>query len=797
MDVLARSESGSPPASQGEADEDARLIRSLQDDALIVLPVRRMVLFPGATIPIAIGRPKSIAAARVAAKAGRPIAVVMQREAEEADPSSDDLFEYGTLATILRYAETPDGAHHLICHGDSRVQLKSFLPDLPFLAATYSLVEEPATRSAEIDARFLQLKERAAEALSLLPDVPDEFKTSFLTIDLPGRLADVVAQYLDLESYEKQEILETLDLQARLDRILELIAYRIEVLKLSRELGHELQQEQTAKQREHFLREQLKAIRRQLGEIDGAGEELTELKAALESAGMPDDAKTHVMKEFARLERMQEASAEYGMVRSYLEIMADLPWKASPPRDIDLAHAREILDADHYGLEKVKRRILEFLAVRKLNPDGKSPILCFVGPPGVGKTSLGQSIARAMDREFARLSLGGVHDEAEIRGHRMTYIGAMPGTIMKTIQRAGTRDCVFMLDEMDKLGAGVRGDPSSALLEVLDPVQNAAFRDNYLGVEFDLSRIVFIATANVLEAIPAPLRDRMEVIELPGYTAEEKLQIARRYLVKRQLAAVGLKASQCRINKSALVEIIEAYTREAGVRSLEREIGAVARNAAMAIAEGAVAKVSVNRDDVAGILGSPRYQSDMASRTSVPGVATGLAWTPVGGDILFLEATRFPGTGKLILTGQLGDVMRESAQAALSLAKARADQLEIDAKAFARHDLHVHVPAGAIPKDGPSAGVAMFMAIASLLKGECVRNDTAMTGEISLRGLVLPVGGIKEKIIAAARAGVKRVLLPARNQREYDEIPDSVRKNLEFIWLDTIDDALKAAIGPC
>ena len=509
---------------------------------------------------------------------------------------------------------------------------------------------------------------------------------------------------------------------------------------------------------------------------------------------MPEEVEKHARKEVSRLERIPEASTEYSMLRTYMEILTELPWAPPETKSIDIARAREVLDEDHFGLQKVKKRILEYLAVRKLAPEGRSPILCFVGPPGVGKTSLGKSIARAMDRKFYRLSLGGVHDEAEIRGHRMTYVGALPGNIIQAIRRVGARDCVLMLDEMDKLGSGIHGDPSSAMLEVLDPEQNSSFRDNYLGVPFDLSRVVFIGTANVLDAVPGPLRDRMEVIELAGYTEEEKFEIARRYLIARQLEANGLDADKAFITDSALHRLINGYTREAGVRNLEREIGALIRHVAVSIAEGSDGIETIDEDDVAGILGPPRFENEVAMRTSVPGVATGLAWTPVGGDILFIEAAATPGSGKLILTGQLGDVMKESAQAALSLVKSQPQILAATAEPLDKRDIHVHVPAGAIPKDGPSAGVAMFVALASLLAGQKVRSDVAMTGEISLRGLVLPVGGIKEKVIAAARAGVKTVLLPARNRKDYEDIPENARNKLDFVWLETVEDAMKAAI---
>jgi ATP-dependent Lon protease len=539
------------------------------------------------------------------------------------------------------------------------------------------------------------------------------------------------------------------------------------------------------------------AIQRQLGEGDeGKAAEMAELDKAIANAGMPKEVEDQARKELRRLQRMPEAAGEYGMVRSYLDWLIELPWKLREEKPIDIAEARRILDEDHYDLDKIKRRIIEYLAVRKLAPQGKAPILCFVGPPGVGKTSLGQSIARAMDRKFVRVSLGGVHDEAEIRGHRRTYIGALPGNIIQATRKAGARNCVMMLDEIDKLGAGIQGDPGAALLEVLDPEQNNTFRDNYLAVPFDLSRVAFITTANMLDTIPGPLRDRMEIISLAGYTADEKLEIAHRYLLRRQLEANGLQQGQVEIGDDVIRDIIQLYTREAGVRSLERQIGQALRHAAVRIAEGQSGPICVTREDLAGILGAPKFESETAMRLSVPGVATGLAWTPVGGDILFIEATRIPGSGRLILTGQLGDVMKESAQAALSIVKNRAAALGIDPARFEKHDIHVHVPAGAIPKDGPSAGVAMFMALTSLMTERTVRSDTAMTGEISLRGLVLPVGGIKEKVVAAHSAGIKRVMLPARNRRDYDDIPETARREIKFIWLERVEEAVAAALEP-
>ena len=599
---------------------------------------------------------------------------------------------------------------------------------------------------------------------------------------------------MDIKPQEKQEILETIDLALRMDKVSRHLAERIEVLRLSHEIGQQTKATFDERQREAILREQMATIQRQLGEGDGKAQEVAELNEAIAKAGMPAEAESQARKELRRYERMPEAAAEAGMVRSYLDWLIELPWSLPEEKPIDIAEARRILDEDHCGLEKIKTRIIEYLAVRKLAPHGKAPILCFVGPPGVGKTSLGQSIARAMGRPFVRVSLGGVHDEAEIRGHRRTYIGALPGNIIQAIKKAGARNCVMMLDEIDKMGRGIQGDPSAAMLEVLDPEQNGTFRDNYLGVPFDLSRVVFVATANMLDTVPGPLLDRMEIISLAGYTEDEKLEIARRYLVRRQLEANGLKAEQVEIDADALRLIIKGYTREAGVRNLEREIGKVFRNVAVQIAEGSTNRVALTTKDIGPVLGQPRFENEIAMRTSVPGVATGLAWTPVGGDILFIEATRTPGKGTLILTGQLGEVMRESVQAALTLVKSRAAQLGIDPSVFEKSDIHVHVPAGATPKDGPSAGVAMFTALTSLLTNRTVRSDTAMTGEISLRGLVLPVGGIKEKVVAAAAAGLTRVMLPARNRRDFDEIPQGARDRLEFIWLERVDDAIAAVL---
>jgi ATP-dependent Lon protease len=800
--IGAREEAPRPGAPGASADVERSVgnanLRPLPPDALIIVPVRGFVLFPGVVMPVAVGRTRSIAAAQQALREQRPVGILMQRDASVDDPTGLDMHRMGTLANIVRYVTAPDGTHHLISQGEQRFQVLEFLSGWPFLVARIVRIAQPDEQTREVEARMLHLRGQAVEALELLPQAPRELIAAIQAIASPGELADLAAAYLDVRPEEKQEVLETIDIVARMDKVSRLLAQRIEVLRLSAEIGKQTKAALDERQREVLLREQMAAIQKQLGEgEEGKAAELTELAEAIAKAEMPKEVEAEARKELRRLQRMPEAAAEYGMVRTWLDWLVELPWRLPEPKPIDIGEARRVLDADHYGLDKIKRRIVEYLAVRKLAPAGKAPILCFVGPPGVGKTSLGQSIARAMNRKFVRVSLGGVHDEAEIRGHRRTYIGALPGNIIQSIRKAGSRDCVMMLDEIDKLGRGVQGDPSAALLEVLDPEQNNTFRDNYLGVPFDLSHVVFVTTANLLDTIPGPLRDRMEIISLAGYTVEEKFQIARRYLVGRQLEANGIKETEVEVTDAALHEIIRRYTREAGVRNLEREIGQALRHAAVSVAEGGAAAgpIRIDANDLGPVLGPPQFESEVAMRVSVPGVATGLAWTPVGGDILFIEATRVPGGGgRLILTGQLGDVMKESAQAALSLVKNRAAALGIDAARFEGVDIHIHVPAGAIPKDGPSAGVAMFMALTSLMSDRTIRNDTAMTGEISLRGLVLPVGGIKEKVVAAASAGIKRVMLPARNRRDFDDIPEQARRELEYVWLEHVDDAVAAAL---
>ena len=779
----------------GDASESsAAQLVSIPADALIIIAVRNTVLFPGMIAPITLGRPQAIAAAQQAVREQRQIGILLQRDAELNEPALDDLHRIGTAANIVRYLTGPDDSHHIVCQGIQRIRVLDFLPGTPFPAARVLNIPEPTTNSPEIEARFLNLQRQAIEATELLPQPPQELIAILQSTTSPAALADLATSYMDIKPQEKQEILETVDVALRVEKVSRHLAERIEVLRLSNEIGQQTKATFDGRQREAILREQMATIQRQLGEGDGKAQEVAELNEAIARAKMPAEVESQARREVRRYERMPEGAAEAGIVRSYVDWLTELPWSLPEEKPINIGEARGILDEDHYGLEKIKSRIIEYLAVRKLAPEGKAPILCFVGPPGVGKTSLGQSIARAMGRQFVRVSLGGVHDEAEIRGHRRTYIGALPGNIIQAIKKAGARNCVMMLDELDKLGRGVQGDPSAAMLEVLDPEQNATFRDNYLGVPFDLSRVVFIATANMLDTVPGPLLDRMEVISLAGYTEDEKLEIAQRYLVRRQLEANGLTVDQVEIDAQALRLIIKGYTREAGVRNLEREIGKTFRHVAVQIADGSKDRVGLTAEEVTTILGQPRFESEIAMRTSIPGVATGLAWTPVGGDILFIEASRTPGRGSLILTGQLGEVMRESVQAALTLVKSRAVQLGIDPAIFERNDIHVHVPAGATPKDGPSAGVAMFTALTSLLTDRTVRSDTAMTGEISLRGLVLPVGGIKEKVVAAAAAGLTRVMLPARNRRDFDEIPLGARNKLEFVWLERVDDAIAAVL---
>ncbi|WP_027820915.1 endopeptidase La [Paraburkholderia bannensis] len=771
---------------------DAAPTPVMPEDSLILLPVRNAVLFPGMVIPLTAAQGQAKEDVQAAVKRQLPLGIVMQRDPSLQDPPFEGLNEIGTVANVLRYVTSPDdGAHHLICQGVERFRLLAPVDGLGFRAARVEMLPDAAQSDAAVDARALVLRQRAGEMIGLLPNPGGELIKALDAIESPGLLADTVAGLLDIPAQRKQDILETMDICKRLDKVLDAVAGRIEVLRLSYEIGEQTQNRIDQRQREMMLREQLRTIQRELGESGESGEEARKLGEAIAAANMPADVETPARKELARLERMPEASADYSISVRYLEWLTELPWRLPPQAPIDIARARQILDDAHFGVDKVKQRILEYLGVKKLNPLGRAPILCFLGPPGVGKTSLGQSIARALERPFVRVSLGGVHDEAEIRGHRRTYVGAMPGDIIQAIRKAGARDCVMLLDELDKLGHGVHGDPAAAMLEVLDPEQNASFRDNYLAVPFDLSAVVFVATANQPENIPGPLRDRLEILDLPGYTEAEKFHIAQRFLVPRQLQACGLTAEQCELTDDALRTIIRDYTREAGVRSLERKIGAVFRHVALRVAEDPVARERIDSDRLASILGHHRFEREVALRASLPGVVTGLAWTAVGGELLFIEASSTPGGGRLVLTGQLGDVMKESAQAALTLVKSKCEALKIDPASFEKRDIHVHVPAGAVPKDGPSAGVALFVAIASLMTGQAVRSDCAVTGEISLRGVVLPVGGIKEKVLAALRAGIETVLIPARNAADLEDIPADARSQLRIVLLETVDDALR------
>jgi len=786
--LRGQGESTGPRTDNKAGDNDA------SEQTIIIVPIRDTVLFPGVVLPVSIGRKRSIVGAQQAIRQDQKIGLLLQRDPDVDDPGTDGLYLTGTTASLLRYITTEDGTHHLVCQGENRFKVIEFIPGDEYLQARVIIIREEQTDSLEMEARLHYMKDQAIKVLGMLPRVPADLADALQNISSAAVMADVISNFLDLKIAEKQDLLETVDINQRIDKVVNLLGHQVEIMRLSKQIDEQTRESMGARQREIMLREQMKTIQKELGEgIPGA--RIIELEEAVNKAKMPEEADQQARKELQRLQTMAESSMEYSMIETYLDWLAALPWSVEDREDIDISKARHILNEDHYGLDKVKKRILEYLAVRKLNPDGHSPILCFVGPPGVGKTSLGKSIAKALGLRFTRISLGGVHDEAQIRGHRRTYIGALPGDIIQAMRKAAVRNPVFMLDEIDKLGSGgYQGDPSSALLEVLDPEQNNSFRDNYLALPFDLSKVFFIGTANVLDTIPGPLRDRMEVIELPGYTQEEKVQIALRYLVARQLKSNGLTATQVELPEATINAIVRDYTREAGCRNLEREIGAVMRNVAVRVLEDHTGRIVVDPQMLHDILGAARYERETAMRTSVPGVATGLAWTPVGGDILFVECSKSPGSGRLILTGQLGDVMKESAQAALSLVKSRMEHFGIPADTFSDNDIHIHVPAGAIPKDGPSAGVAIFMSLVSLLTNRLVRSDVAMTGEISLRGLVLPVGGIKEKSLAALRAGIRTILMPKRNRKDLEEIPESARKDLEFVWLENVDEAINAGM---
>jgi ATP-dependent Lon protease len=765
--------------------------------ALPVLPLKGMVSFPDAVTPLAVGTERSVKLVNDVLSGERTVVMVAARDADIEEPGPGELHDVGVVGVIARMLKVPDGSLRILVQGAQRVHLDEYVSERPYLVARISEMPDVVEQSPELEALARNVQTTFAEIIEQIPYLPEELQLAVTNIDDPSALSHLIAGALRISADEKQELLEEVDVTRRLRRLSEVLARELEVIQLGSKIQSQVQSEMNKGQREYFLREQLKAIQEELGEGDEHQAEVNELRERIEQAGLPEHAAKAAERELSRLDRLPPAAAEYGVIRTYLEWLVELPWGSETEDDLDIEHARGVLDEDHYDLEKVKDRILEYLAVRKLKPDSPGPILCFVGPPGVGKTSLGKSIAKALGREFERISVGGVRDEAEIRGHRRTYIGAMPGVVIRALRDAGSRNPVFMIDEIDKMGADFRGDPASAMLEVLDPAQNDSFRDHYLDLEFDLSDVMFIATANLLDPIPGPLQDRMEVIQLAGYTTDEKLHIARRYLVPRQVEANGLRSSQIEFADPALRAIIDEYTREAGVRNLERMIGTVCRKVARDVAEGgANGKLRVSAKRARELLGRRLVFSETRRRTKVPGVATGLAWTPVGGEVLFIEATAMPGSGGLTITGQLGDVMRESAQAALSYVRGHQADLapELPDDWFAKNDLHVHVPSGAVPKDGPSAGVAMATALSSLASGRPVRNDVAMTGEITLTGQVLPVGGLKEKALAAQRAGIKRVIVPKLNEGEINEIPQHEREGLEFFYVEELGQALAVAL---
>jgi ATP-dependent Lon protease len=775
-------------------DEDVSSIAV--PETLAILPLRGVVIFPAAIVPLLISRGASLKLVEDCLGGDRILGFVSQKNPEEESPDPSGLYSRGTAGRILKMLRYPDRSVRILVQGLRRIETVEFTEAEPYLRARVRLLHDVAQPSPELDALQAHMVSQFAKFVSMTPYLPDELQVVVMNIKDPGKVTDLIASNLNIAVEEKQELLSTIDVRQRLERLSTILNREIELLELGHKIQSQVQSELNKNQKEFYLRQQLRAIQKELGEGDARTTELEELRDKLDAAQLPEAAREAADRELERLKVIPPESAEHSVVRTYLEWLAGLPWSIGTADNLDLLHARQVLDEDHFDLEKIKDRILEHLAVRRLKQDGKSPILCFVGPPGVGKTSLGRSIARAMGRKFVRLSLGGVRDEAEIRGHRRTYVGALPGRIIQNLRTAGANNPLFMLDEIDKLGMDFRGDPASALLEVLDPEQNSTFQDHYLDVPFDLSRVMFVTTANVLDTVPPPLRDRMEVIELAGYTEEEKLEIAKRHVIPKQLREHGLTPEQLRFEDDAITLIAHAYTREAGLRNLEREIGRVCRKVARAVTEGRTEPVVCTREKLREYLGAERFFSEVAERTEEPGVAVGLAWTPAGGDILFIEATRMPGKKNLILTGSLGDVMKESAQAALSYVRSRAERFGLAPDFFEQSDIHVHVPSGAIPKDGPSAGVTITTAIASLLTGRPLRPNLAMTGEVTLRGRVLPVGGIKEKVLAARRAGIERVILPRRNEKDLEDVPDTVCKAMQFNFVDTMDEVLDLALMP-
>ncbi len=782
------------PRGGADKEEKGKDDKVFVPNELPILPLRGTVLYPDLILPIMVGRKKSVKLIDDAMDADRIIGVVTQKRSEIEDPKENDLYSVGVAALILRMIRELDGSQRVIVQGISRIKIKEYLQRDPYFRVRNETVEENYVQGVEVEALVMNLKNLFQRAVELAPYLTSELGTMVSNIKLPSILADLIASNLNLSTTEKQGILETFDIRERLNKVHLILNKEVQVLELGNKIQSQVKEDMDRTQREYYLREQLKAIKKELGELDEHSTEMKDLREKIKKAKMPPEALAAAEKELDRLAKIPPASAEYTVARTYLDWLTDLPWSETTADNLDIDNAQKTLDEDHYDLEKVKKRILEYLAVRKLKSDMKGPILCFVGPPGVGKTSLGKSIARTMGRKFIRISLGGVRDEAEIRGHRRTYVGALPGRIIQGMKKTGSNNPIFMLDEVDKIGMDFRGDPSSALLEVLDPEQNFSFSDHYIDVPFDLSKVMFITTANVLDTIPPALRDRMETLELPGYSEDQKMMIAKEFLVSKQIQEHGLSPEYIEFQDAALQTVISSYTREAGVRNLEREIAAICRGVAKDVARGVMEKVIVTPEILHKFLGPVKFFPEVAERTSDPGVATGLAWTPTGGDIIFVEATKMRGEKGLTLTGQLGDVMKESAQAALAYVRSKAKELGIEEDFFAKNDIHIHVPAGAIPKDGPSAGITMFIALTSLLTNRPVRNDIAMTGEITLRGLVLPVGGIKEKVLAGMRAGIKTIILPKKNEKDLEEIPERIRNEMHFKFIQKMDEAIALAL---
>ncbi len=786
--------------SEKEVERDEQIVmedpgKLYNQEILPVMPLRNSVFYPRQMMPLTVGRKSTIQLVDDAFRDDLPVLIVAQKDANTERPASDDIYKLGTVARILKVYNMPDGSKSVFVQGLYRAQIFSLVQQDPYLKGFVQRIEEQKAEGIEAEALTSAIKNSFRKAIDLAPDLTPEHLGLLLNTEDPGHVADMAMWLINIPVKEKQEVLEELDVKERLRKSNVFLSKLVQRLELGNKIQSEVQDEINKSQRDYFLREQMKAIKHELGE-DDENVEINELRKRIEESNYPEEVKKTASKELDRLQRMHPSSAEYTVARTYLDWLLDLPWSVSTEDNLDIKQAQNSLETDHYGLEKVKKRILEYLAVRKLKDDMRGPILCFVGPPGVGKTSLGKSIAKALGRKFVRMSLGGVHDEAEIRGHRRTYIGALPGRIIQGIKKAGSNNPVFMLDEVDKIGMDFRGDPASALLEVLDPEQNFSFSDHYLEIPFDLSKVMFIATGNMMEPIPPALRDRMEIIEIPSYVEDEKLHIARSFLVPKQVQEHGLKEEQIEFTNEALHFMISGYTKEAGVRNLERKIADVCRGVAMEVAAGAKKKFTIGREEVVKYLGNRKFHQEVSERLNKPGIATGLAWTPVGGDILFIEASKMKGKGNLILTGQLGDVMKESAQAALSFIGANAETLGIEPDFREKYDIHVHVPAGAVPKDGPSAGVTMLTALVSLLTGRLVRNDLAMTGEITLRGAVLPIGGVKEKVIAAVRSGIKTVILPKKNELDLDEVPAHVRDQLKFKFVGEMQEVLGFALRP-